>query len=260
MVGHDDTDVVICLYHSLCTENNAAYALLERTTALMNVDRHTDTSDLASSEPVAAHQSVVTAVHNMDVVDGEHRTMADLPAIRQESNLPSMLIQIPAGIRMAGDIAYTVIGAIIVLLVLAAVGVSLSWFFFDIGNIHPAHMASVDVRNQVITAVADLLSNVALILVLVEVLTALVTFIRTRRASARPILLIALFVLMRAIIKQVDQVVTSPLQPNNQIFVKTLAEMGALALVGLFISVALAVIRDPNATSKSKATSASKEE
>ena len=226
----------------------------------MNVDRHTDTSDLASSEPVAAHQSVVTAVHNMDVVDGEHRTMADLPAIRQESNLPSMLIQIPAGIRMAGDIAYTVIGAIIVLLVLAAVGVSLSWFFFDIGNIHPAHMASVDVRNQVITAVADLLSNVALILVLVEVLTALVTFIRTRRASARPILLIALFVLMRAIIKQVNQVVTSPLQPNNQIFVKTLAEMGALALVGLFISVALAVIRDPNATSKSKATSASKEE
>jgi uncharacterized membrane protein (DUF373 family) len=195
-------------------------------------------------------QAVMVANHDLEVIDGEHHTVAEMPALQG----PNALVNIPPGLRMASDIAYTGIGAIIVVLVAVALVVTLAWFAFDLTSIHPSGLSSNTVRNLVINAVANLLANVALILVLVEVLNSLVSFIRTRRASARPLLLIPLFVIMRAIILLVNQVVTGTISSNTEVFIKTLAEMGAFALVGLFLCVGLAFVRDPTTNTTKDAT------
>ncbi len=212
----------------------------------MATDAH-DHSDTANSpqSPSAerAPSTAIATVQELPVVEGEHRTMTDLPAVRV-----SRAASMPAGLRVANDIAYAGIGAIIVVLVGAALLVALAWFAFDLTNIHTDHVASNAVRNQVIDAVANLLANIALILVLIEVLTALVSFIRTRRASPRPLLLIPLFVIMRAIILLVDQVIGGSVSTSTEAFVRMLAELGVLSLVGLFLSIALAFVRDPAGT------------
>jgi uncharacterized membrane protein (DUF373 family) len=212
----------------------------------MATDAHdqsgTANSPLPSPPEMPASTAIAT-VREMPVVEGEHRTMTDLPAV-PASRAASM----PAGLRVANDIAYAGIGAIIVLLVAAALLVTVAWFIFDLTNIHTDHVASNAVRNQVIDAVANLLANIALILVLIEVLTALVSFIRTRHASPRPLLLIPLFVIMRAIILLVDQVISASTPSTTEAFVRLLAELGVLSLVGLFLSIALAFVRDPAGT------------
>ena len=151
----------------------------------------------------------------------------------------------PPMLRFASNVAYTSLSAVIVIGVAVAIIVTIVWFVSDLTSIHTQGMTSGAVRNQVINVAANFLANLAMILVLIEVVTSLVLFIQTRRASARPLLLIPLFVVMRGVILITNQLITSGISTTNEIFFKLLAQMGAFALVGLFISLALAAIRDP---------------
>jgi hypothetical protein len=199
-------------------------------------------NDTISAPPIAPQRAVVSAMRPLPVKEGEHRE-ADI-AITADSPFSSSTI------RKASDVAYTGVSSLILLIVAASFVTLLVWFISDLRSVNAVPVpAGVDhnlfVRNQVINAVIGLLANLVLVLILIEVFTAIVNFVRTRRATARPILLIPLYIIMRAIVVIGGQLIFNPPLDNTQTFIEILAELVVFSLVGLALSIALAVLRDP---------------
>lgn len=192
--------------------------------------------------PLTNPPAVVTALPELQVVEGMHRQLAP---VREES---------PITMQRVGNMAYSAVGAITAIIAALAIIISIVWF---IGDLHavgstpiPAGITDHDtyVRNEYITASLNFLANLVLVLVLIEIFSAIVTFVRTHRATARPIILVPLYIVMRAIVLLGSQLMLNPADAyttNTPTFILVLAEMGAFALVGLALSVALAALREP---------------
>lgn len=188
--------------------------------------------------------AVITARQDVTIVDGEHRQLEPVQYPATGS----------AAVQTASEIAYSAVGGIIILVVAAAFVTLIVWFVSDLAAVG-SHTAPTGVdattysRNLIITAAANFLANLVLVLILVQVFSAVIGFLRTRHASARPILLIPLFIVMRAIIVIGSQLLLLPPPPagseGTTTFIELLVEMGVFALVGLTLSIALAVLRDP---------------
>jgi uncharacterized membrane protein (DUF373 family) len=159
---------------------------------------------------------------------------------------PTMVI--PQAVQRATNAVYTSLSLITVVIAAIAILVFSGWFIWDITHI-PATPNGVDstlfFRNQVIKGIANFLANMTLVLVLVEVLTALILFIRNHYASVRPILLIPLFIVMRGIILMSNDLIINPPSDDNGVFTKHMIQLGAFGLIGIFIALALAVVKDP---------------
>jgi hypothetical protein len=193
--------------------------------------------------PIEPERAIVSAVERLPVKEGEHREASLV--IAEESPFASSTI------RKASVIAYTGVSGLVLLIVAASFVTLLVWFISDLRNIGSLPIPSgIDhstfVRNQVISAVINLLANLVLVFILIEVFTAIVNFVRTRRATARPLLLIPLYIIMRAIVVIGGQLVFNPPPNDTQVFIEVLAELVVFSLVGLALSIALAVLRDPN--------------
>lgn len=204
-----------------------------------------DDQEPLNHESLAHPPAVISAMSDLSVVDGEHRQLGQVQ--------PPM----PAAMQTASDIAYSAMGGIIILVVAAAFVTLLVWFVSDLMTVGshtvPAGLDNTTyTRNLIITAAANFLANLVLVLILVQVFSTIIGFLRTRHASARPILLIPLFIVMRAIIVIGSQLLLLPPPPSGSsgtaTFIELLAEMGVFALVGLTLSIALAVLRDPTQT------------
>lgn len=166
--------------------------------------------------------------------------------------IPDQRRSIMSVLHMASDISYTTIGAIVVIFVGLALVVNVAWFMFDLT--HLTHTPPVGIsssafmRDQVISALVNFLANLVLVLILIEVVTALTSFFRTRKMPLRPILLIPLFVLMRGVIIFASQLLVTSLSAGSTLInsevIKIMAEMGAFALVGLIVSASLGLIRE----------------
>ncbi len=206
-------------------------------TAIQTSDENTSVSSI---DP---QRAVVSTVSALPVKEGEHRE-ADL-ILAETSPFANSTI------RKASTIAYNGVSGLILLIVAASFVTLLVWFISDLRGINalpvPAGMDHTQfVRGQVVNAVIGLLANLVLVFILIEVFTAIVTFVRTRRATARPILLIPLYIIMRAIVVLGGQLLFNPPLDNTQLFIEILAELVVFSLVGLALSIALAVLRDPN--------------
>ncbi len=198
----------------------------------------TDTSEI-ETVPAPAESRVIVS------------TVREVPSTEIAPHQMSGERQLPAALRVATDVGYSLISFIVILMVAASIITLLAWFGFDITHINTHSVPpgvtdqSTYIRDQVINAVANLLANLVLVLVLLEVVTQIVGFFRTRKASARPLLLIPLFVVTRGIILLANQLITTPASGTNyQPLIESLAEMGALALVGLFLSFAISALRE----------------
>ena len=203
---------------------------------------HAQTEDSVPAQHIDASRAVITAERHLPILDGEHRQVG--PANRLPSP-PSITLQ------QASNVAYSAVSGIILLIIAAAVVTAVVWF---VGDLHavattpiPANITdhSGYTRNQIINAAMGFLANLVLVLVLVEVFSAIVNFIRTRHATARPIVLVPLYIVMRAILLLVAQLIVNPPGTDTTAFIEILAEMGVFALVGLSLSIALAALREP---------------
>ncbi len=197
-----------------------------------------------------------TAVETSVVPESEKTTIA------QERNAPKDLMapmtflrkSAPQELRLAGDIAYTTAGVLVILIVASAIIVSIAWFVFDITHLQhtlPPGVtdSSVFMRNQIISAVTNLMANFILVLILVEILNDIVIFFRTRKISPRPIVLLPLYVLMRGIILLGNTMLTYPFViTNNNVFsgafVQSMLEMAGLSIAGLLLSASVYFLRD----------------
>lgn len=205
-------------------------------------------NDTIPSTPVERSRAVITAERNLPVLDGEHRqlALADAPVAP-----PSITLQ------QASNIAYSAVSGIILLIVAAAIVTAIVWF---VGDLHavgstpiPASVTDHNsyTRNEIINAAVGFLANLVLVLVLVEVFSAIVNFVRTRRATARPLILVPLYIVMRAIMLLGAQLLLNTTSTNaaaytdTTMFIEVLAEMGVFSLVGLSLSIALAALREP---------------
>ena len=199
-------------------------------------------NDTIPTPPIDPQRAVVSAVSQLPVKEGEHREAGVIAA--PASPFSNSTIQ------KASNVAYSAVSVAILLIVAASFVTLLVWFISDLRAIGvtpvPAGVNhSQFVRNEIIDAVIGLLANLVLVLILIEVFTAIVNFVRTRRATARPILLIPLYIIMRAIVIIGGQLVFNPPPSDTQLFIEILAELGVFSLVGLALSIALAVLRDP---------------
>jgi uncharacterized membrane protein (DUF373 family) len=200
--------------------------------------------------PLTNPPAVVTALPELQVVEGAHRQLAP---VREES---------PITMQRVGAIAYSAVGAITAIIAGLAIIVSLIWF---IGDLHAVGATSIPanvidhsayIRNEYITAALNFLANLVLVLVLIEIFSAITTFVRTRRATARPIILVPLYIVMRAIVLLGSELLLNPPDATNTpTFILVLAEMGAFALVGLALSVALAALRETTPKEEAKPAS-----
>jgi uncharacterized membrane protein (DUF373 family) len=200
--------------------------------------------------PLTNPPAVVTALPELQVVEGTHRQLAP---VREES---------PITMQRIGAIAYSAVGAITAIVAGVAIIISIIWF---IGDLHAVGSAPIPsgitdhgayIRNEYITAALNFMANLVLVLVLVEIISAINTFVRTRRATARPIILVPLYIVMRAIVLLGSELMLNPPDATSTpTFILVLAEMGAFALVGLALSVALAALREPTPKDDAKPAS-----
>jgi uncharacterized membrane protein (DUF373 family) len=197
-----------------------------------------------SSLPIPfPNQAVATKTPSLPIIEGEHRQL-DLAPVREEP---------PLNIQQVSRVTYTAIGGIILLIAAAAIVISLAWFVGDLHAIltSPIPASVTDhttyTRDAIINAAVNLLANLVLVLVLLEILSAIVNFVRLRRATARPIVLVPLYIVMRAIVLLGGQLFLNPptASTGTTTFLLILGEMGAVALVGLMLSAALAALREP---------------
>lgn len=198
--------------------------------------------------PFPNQAPATTQPPTLPIIEGEHRQLAP---VRAEPLL---------NIQQVSRVAYSTIGGIILLIAVVAIITSLVWFVGDLHAIAttPIPASATDhttyTRDAIITAAVNLLANLVLVLVLVEVFSAIVSFVRLRRASARPIILVPLYIVMRAIVLLGGQLFLNPptASTGTTTFLLILGEMGAFALVGLALSAALAALREPTPQDEAK--------
>jgi len=198
--------------------------------------------------PLSPPPQAVATVQEMHIIEGEHRQLAAMSAE------PSLNMQ------RVSNIAYSAVGAVVALFIAASFITLVVWFIADLRAIAttaiPASITdhTTYTRNEIINASLNLLANLVLVLVLVEVFSAIVNFIRLHRATARPIILIPLYIVMRAIVQLGSQLLLNPPTPDTgtSTLIVVLAEMGAFALVGLALSLALAALREPSPKDEAK--------
>src|SRR5579883_1513473 len=118
--------------------------------------------------PLSAPPQAVATVQEMQVIEGEHR---QLEATRPE---PAISMQ------RVSNAAYSAVGAVVALFIAAAFIVLVIWFIADLRAIAttpiPAGITdhTAYTRNEIINASLNLLANLVLVLVLVEVFSAIV--------------------------------------------------------------------------------------
>ncbi len=203
--------------------------------------------DTLPAPPIEQSRAVITAERNLPVLDGEHRQVETITAAT-----PTITLQ------QAGNVANSLISGAIILIVAASIVTAIVWF---IGDLHSVATTPVPAgvnpntftHNEIINAALNLLANLALVLVLLEVLSSIVNFVQTRHATARPLVLVPLYIVMRAILLLVAQLIVNPPDANHTAqLIVILAEMGAFSLVGLSLSIALAALREPTAKPETK--------
>ena len=203
---------------------------------------HAQVNDTLPTPPIDTSRAVITAERHLPILDGEHRQVG---LVAPPPAPPSITLQ------QASNMAYSAVSGIILLIVAAAVVTAVVWF---IGDLHAVATTPIPAtitdhnsytRNQIVNAAMGFLANLVLVLVLVEVFSAIVNFIRTRRATARPIVLVPLYIVMRAILLLAAQLIVNPPGTDSVAFIEILAEMGVFSLVGLSLSIALAALREP---------------
>jgi uncharacterized membrane protein (DUF373 family) len=202
-------------------------------------------SSIEESDESVEFETVPATPESRAVISATNR-LPDLPE-REGTVRPADEAQsyVQPALRVAGTVANGIVGTVVTILIALSALVAIVWFVSDLTHIN-THVSSSAVRDQVISAVANLLANLMLVLILLEVVSSLLTFVRTRAASMRPLLFIPLFVVARGVILLVNQLLTSPpAQGDYNALIQLLAEIGALAFVGLIFSIAVAVLRDP---------------
>jgi hypothetical protein len=199
------------------------------------------------SAPVSPSKAIVAAPRDLPPASIREEDPAD-----QQIVLISEPVQ--KTIQRAGEISFTLARALVALFVTVTIIVCIVWFIGDLRAIPgvPVPAGVTDraafVHNEIFNAVLGFLANLVLVLVVVEVTTALIALVRERRTNVRPLLLVPIYILMRGILLLVGQLMITPIGGvQTNILIVTLSEMSAFALVGLMLSLALAALRKNDA-------------
>ncbi len=204
------------------------------------------------SAPVSPSKSIVAAPRDLPPASIREEDPADQRILVMGQPAQQILQQ-------AGEVSFTLARAIVALFVTVTIIVCIVWFVGDLRAIPgiPVPAGVTDrtafTHNEIINAALGFLANLVLVLVVVEVTTALIALVRERRTNVRPLLLVPIYILMRGILLLVGQLMITPMGAvQTNILIVTLAEMSAFALVGLMLSLALAALRknDTPATPK----------
>ncbi len=204
-----------------------------------------------SNELTGENISPATTVDSTQVVVTEMPRIpvrGDPPLVVTKRDTGELSITLPPWVRQASVSLYIGINALMIGLMVLALIVFVIWFIGDLRSIPslkvPAGIGPTTYdRNQAINAILNFLSNLVILLIFYEIFSAVNAFLRTRRPSMRPLLLIPLFAAARAVVVLIDQLLTNP-NIGNDALIHLLAEMGAISIVGLFLSIALGSMRD----------------